>query len=124
MKIHIATAFLAVSLMSGQAFAQSDAPPAKTIYAKTPTGEGDPNAISCRAPQKLTGSRMLGPEVCKLNAVWAQYAKDGMDVSADGRFDVPSEKQRSINPRACRSISSAGGGASNAMGTNFTMLCD
>lgn len=120
-----AIVFLGLSLICGQAAAHGDAPPpAKTIYANTPTGQGDPAAVSCRAPQKLAESRMRGPQVCKTNAVWAQYAKDGMDVSADGRFDVPSEKQRSLTPRACRSISSAGSGATSAMGTNFSMLCD
>ena len=116
MKIRVAFVFAAMSLIPGQMLAQAN--PA------TPNGEGDPTAVTCRSPQKLPGSRMLGPEVCKTNAVWARYAKDGMDVSADGRFDVPSEKQRSLNPRACRSISSAGTGASSGMGTNFTMLCD
>jgi hypothetical protein len=124
MKIRNAIVILALSQVSGQAFAQSDAPPVKMTYSNTPTGKGNPNTIACRAPQKLAGSRMFGPEICKTNAVWAQYTKDGMDVAADGLRDVPSEKQRSLNPRACRSISSAGGGASNGMITNFSMLCD
>lgn len=123
MKLHLAVMLLAVGVVSGPAQGQTETPPPK-VYPRTPSGEGDPNEVACRAPQKLASSRMLGPQVCKSNAEWAQYAKDGMDVSADGKFDVPSEKQRSLNPRACRSISSAGGGASSAMGTNFTMLCD
>lgn len=139
MKIRAVIAVVAVSCAAGQGHAFANIfsgkparvpveapapPPAKTIYSNTPTGQGSPNAIACRAPQKLVGSRMMGPEVCKPNAVWAQYRKDGMDVSADGLHDVPSEKHRSLNPRACRSISSAGGGASTGMTTNFTMLCD
>jgi hypothetical protein len=119
-------AALAILVLSGAAAGAQTAPdaaPAKS-YSTTPDGRGDPGAITCRPPQKLVNSRMMGPEVCKTNAVWAQYAKDGMDVAADGVHDVPSEKFRSLNPRACRSISSSGGGASNAMTTNFSMICD
>ena len=90
----------------------------------TPDGKGDPGAITCRPPQRLAESRMMGPEVCKTNAVWAQYAKDGMEVAADGIHDVPSEKFRSLNPRVCRPATMGGGGTSNAMTTNFSMICD
>ena len=58
-------------------------------YAKFPTGEGDPDAITCRPPQPMANSRLNGPEVCKTNAAWAQYRRDGMDVAADGVHAVP-----------------------------------
>ena len=125
MKVRNLVAVLALGFAAaqGQALAQTQAPPAKT-YMATPDGKGDPNAITCRPPQKLVSSRMMGPEVCKTNAVWAQYAKDGMEVAADGIHDVPSEKFRSLNPRVCRPATMGGCGTSAAMTTNFSMICD
>ncbi len=90
---------------------------------QTPDGSGDPLAISCRAPQHLPSSRLMGPKVCKTNADWAQYRKDGMDVAADGTHDVPSEKWRSINPQACMRGPLGSGSTTNAMRTNFTPVC-
>jgi hypothetical protein len=98
--------------------------PTSLALAQTPDGSGDPNAISCRPPQALPGSRLRGPEVCKTNAVWARYRKDGMDVAADGIHDVPSEKWRSINPQACHPVTMGGSGTTNATQTNFSMLCE
>jgi beta-lactamase regulating signal transducer with metallopeptidase domain len=49
-----------------------------------PRGDGDPDAVTCRAPQPLPGSRLPGPQVCKTNRVWAQLRAEGQDVSADG----------------------------------------
>ena len=73
---------------------------AKT-YARYPDGKGDPAAVTCRHPQALPGKRVMGPEVCRTNADWAQFAKDGMTVSPDGRELVPGEKYRSLHPAAC-----------------------
>jgi hypothetical protein len=92
--------------------------------AATPDGTGEPNAISCRPPQIIPGSRLLGPEVCKTNAVWAQYRKDGMEVAADGIHDVPSEKMRSINPQACHPATMGGSGTSAMNQANFSMVCE
>lgn len=92
--------------------------------AQTPSGEGDPDAVSCRPPQILPGTRRRGPEVCKTNRVWAQYRKDGMDVAADGIHDVASERWRSTNPAACRAATAGGSSTSNANQTNFSMICD
>ena len=92
MKFAIAIFALAFST---PAFAQSapaaqevEAAPQIKSYSSDPSGEGDPNVITCRAPQTLPDSRLKGPEVCKTNAVWAQYRKDGMTVAADGVHDV------------------------------------
>jgi hypothetical protein len=90
----------------------------------TPDGNGDPLAIACRKPQVLPGSRLLGPEVCKLNAVWARYKRDGMDVAADGIHDVPSERWRSISPQPCRPATMGSGSTSTLMGTNFSVICE
>jgi hypothetical protein len=124
--MRIVIAILATSWAFAQSpvLAEAEAPPPAKTYAATPNGKGDPAAITCRPPQRLTESRMMGPEVCKTNAVWAQYAKDGMEVAADGIQDVPSEKFRSTNPRVCRPATMGGGGTSAAMTTNFSMICD
>ncbi len=63
-------------LATSPALAQSAAMPAQVAAAMpgkavSPDGNGDANAITCRPPQILPGSRLLGPEVCKTNAVWA-----------------------------------------------------
>jgi hypothetical protein len=54
--------------------------------ALAPIGTGDPNAITCRAPQVLPGSRLPGPTVCKFNRVWAQLRTSGLEISADGTY--------------------------------------
>jgi hypothetical protein len=98
--------------------------PPSLAWAAAPDGTGDPDAITCRPPQALPGSRLLGPQVCKTNAVWARYRKDGMDVAADGIHDVRSEKYRSLDPAACHPATMGGGGTSGANQTNFSMICD
>ena len=70
----------------------------------TPKGEGDPHTIVCRKPQQLPDSRLLGPEICKRNWVWASLYKDGRDISADGRTILPSEKSRTTNRAALACI--------------------
>jgi hypothetical protein len=100
------------------------AQPAGKAYSDDPTGEGDPDAITCRPPQVQPGSRLHGPEVCKTNAVWARYRRDGMDVAADGIHDVPSEKKRTTSTQACHPVNMGGGSTSAAMSTNFSMVCD
>jgi beta-lactamase regulating signal transducer with metallopeptidase domain len=58
----------------------------RAVLALAPTGAGDPNAITCRVPQVLPGSRLPGPMVCKFNRVWAQLRAGGMEISADGTY--------------------------------------
>jgi len=98
-------------------------PPSK-IITDTPDGSGDPMAITCRKPQTLPGSRMRGPEVCKLNAVWARYKRDGMDVAADGIHDVPSERWRTVSPQPCRPATMGSGSTTTLMTTNFSAICE
>jgi hypothetical protein len=66
-----------------------------------PTGAGDPDAISCRAPQQLTDSRLMGPEICKHNRDWASIFKRGLNISPDGTSLVQGGKQLSYQPQAC-----------------------
>ena len=56
----------------------------EAVTALDPRGDGDPDAVTCRAPQALPSSRLPGPEICKTNRVWAQLRADGKDVSPDG----------------------------------------
>jgi len=100
MRILALITILALSGATAQAQSEIPAGAAKT-YAANPDGKGDPAAITCRHPQALPGKRLLGPEVCRNNADWAQFAKDGVIVSPDGTTLLPSEKQRSLNPAAC-----------------------
>src|ERR1700744_4665944 len=117
--------------LSAPAFAQTASPPsdaqvasADKSYASAPTGEGNPYLITCRPPQYLPGSRLKSPEVCKTNAVWAQYRRDGMDVAAAGIHDVPSEKLRTINPPACHPATMGGSGTSAMIQANLSALCE
>ena len=112
---------LAVPALADPAAAPADAT-AKS-YAKDPSGEGDANAITCRPPQTLPGSRLRGPEACRTNAQWAQYRKDGMDVAADGIHDVPSEKLRTVTPAACHPATMGGSNASMNQ-VNISLVCD
>jgi len=106
------------------AFAFLFAAPALGDVAGTPTGEGPPNLVVCRAPQFLPGTRLPGPRVCKINAVWAQYRRDGMDVAPDGIHDVASEKHRSLHQASCRPTSPRGGSISNLAQSSLGMTCD
>lgn len=86
-----------------------------------PSGEGNPDDISCRTPQIIPGTRKRGPKVCKTNIVWAQYREDGMTVSEDGTRDMPIPKGKN-----CRSSGTSGGGSStsSAGGMSTTITCE
>ena len=76
-------------------------------YSVFPTGEGDPDAVTCRPPLRIPGERLPGPEVCKKNSVWAQYRRDKMDVAPDGKHDI-TLKAGDVGPG--RNCHQAGGG--------------
>jgi len=63
---------------------------------------GDPDATYCRPPQTQTDSRLLGPRVCKTNREWGALHAQGLDISADGKSTVASEKYRSTHRSACQ----------------------
>jgi hypothetical protein len=77
--------------------------------ADMPTGAGVPDAISCRMPQQLPDSRLMGPEICKQNRVWAKLYKNGQNISADGTRILASEKDRTLNPQTCITHSTLNG---------------
>ncbi len=86
--IAIAIAISALAFPAAIAFAASD-PYAQAASVQagapdTPSGEGDPAAIVCRAPQTLPGGG-LGPKICLHNNVWAKLTETGKDLSADGK---------------------------------------
>jgi len=81
--------------------------------------------VVCRKPQKIAGSRLLGPSVCLKASTWAEMAAQGRDVGPDGHSIVASansfEKRATINPAAC--IRSITGGATGGFGTPSRVTC-
>ena len=88
---------ISLLLLAGPAGAQN----AEKTYVLFPTGDGDPDAITCRPPNV----RLKIAEACKRNSVWAQYRRDGMDVAPDGIHDVPLHNSGGIS---CTSIAVPG----------------
>jgi hypothetical protein len=77
----LATSLMVFLAAPALAVAQSSTPP---VIATTPSGEGDPDAITCRAPQPMPSGGM-GPQICIHNSVWARLTLTGQDLSADGK---------------------------------------
>jgi hypothetical protein len=88
---------LALSI-SGPAWAQVQSVIVPTLPSLTPVekGEHDPDAIYCRPPQYQSDSRLLGPLTCKTNRTWDDLHVQGLDIGADGKSIVASEKYRSV----------------------------
>lgn len=74
------------------------------VKALNPRGAGDPNAITCRVPQQLPGSRLRGPEVCQANKVWAQLAASRQILMPDGKSVIATD----MTSEACGSARVAG----------------
>ena len=52
-----------------------------------PTGEGNPDAVTCRTPVPLTATRIKsGPKVCLTNQQWKDIAAKNMVVDANGNI--------------------------------------
>ena len=89
-------------------FAQT--PPTAHFTVKMPDLPGeaavdaDTSSIICRPPQSQSDSRLLGPKVCKTQRQWDELHSQGLDIGADGKSIVASEKARSL--RACGSATS------------------
>lgn len=60
-------------------------PAGETVLDFTPSGFGDPDAVVCRAPQKLENGEGLGPQICMHNSVWLRLTHTAKDLSADGQ---------------------------------------
>jgi hypothetical protein len=117
-------AILAIAVLLLLTASMAQAETSYKIYAANPSGAGDPDAITCRPPHIQPGTRLLGPEVCKANAIWAQYRRDGMDVAADGVHDVRSEKDRSVHPPACHPMQMGTNSTTTMVSMTFGMVCD
>jgi hypothetical protein len=61
------------------------------VMPDTPSGEGEPNTIVCRAPQPIAGTDQLGPKICGYNYEWSQFRTHGRDLAPDGKtvVDLP-----------------------------------
>lgn len=57
----------------------------------------DPDAIYCRPPQAQSDSRLAGPKTCRTNRTWDELHAQGLDIGADGKSVVASEKYRSTH---------------------------
>ena len=73
-------------------------------------GDGDPDAVTCRVPQTLPGSRLPGPQVCKSNRVWAALRANREDISPDGTMIVYLEdfQRQKATASNCRTYFSGG----------------
>ena len=78
-----ALTFAAVALLSTPAFAVPD-DPSYPVMPDTPSGTGDPNAVTCRAPQPLPSGES-GPKICMKNEIWVRLSLTGKDLSPDGK---------------------------------------
>jgi hypothetical protein len=72
--------------------------PALPEAEKDPSG---PDATYCRPAQPQTDSRLPGPKVCLTNRQWDALHKQGLDISADGKSTVASEKFRTLHNGPC-----------------------
>ena len=57
----------------------------------------DADAVTCRAPQELPGTRLYGPKVCKPQRQWDDLHRQGLDIGPDGESVVASEKFRTVH---------------------------
>lgn len=73
----------------------------EAVLALYPSGAGEPEAITCRVPQLLPGSRLPGPEVCKVNRVWAQLRAEGKDISPDGTTVIATLSNGRVTQAGC-----------------------
>src|SRR6266404_7888245 len=81
--------FLAQPALAQLKTTVSPALPSLPLEEKDPS---DPDATYCRPPQPQTDSRLLGPKVCMTNRQWDKLHAQGLDISADGKSTVGSEK--------------------------------
>jgi hypothetical protein len=100
-------------------------PPAakQVMIALNPMGDGDPDAVTCRVPQTLPGSRLPGPQVCKSNREWAALRANRQDISPDGTMIVYLEdfqRQKAIASN-CRTY--FGGGNVSILAGPSTTFC-
>ena len=104
-----------------QVVAQIVAPPTpakEVVRALDPRGDGDPDAVTCRVPQQLPGSRLPGPEVCETNRFWAALYAEGGSLGPDG-LTLTATRRFGEEGKFC---SAALLGASSGLWINNTVL--
>ena len=70
-----------------------------TVKPSLPNLPGEEKAddkIFCRAPLPQSDSRLLGPQTCRPQREWDQLHAQGLDIGADGKSIVASEKYRTV----------------------------
>ena len=95
-----AVCFLVLPI-TAQAQAQTTPAPATPAQPQVEKSPDDPDATYCRPPQKQTDSRLLGPRVCMTNRQWDALHAQGLDIGADGKSTVASEKYRTLHNGPC-----------------------
>ena len=88
-------------VFAGPCLAQVQTSVAPTLPAMPQAEKDDPDATYCRPPQRQSDSRLLGPKVCMTNRQWDSLHAQGLDISADGRGTVASEKYRTLQKGPC-----------------------
>lgn len=86
--MRIATVFLFAALPVAPALAATEPQAGEMTgptLAFTPSGYGDPEAVVCRAPQKLENGEGMGPKICMHNRVWILLTQNATDLAADGK---------------------------------------
>jgi hypothetical protein len=94
-------------LQSTLAHAQSEVTVLKPVLPSLSEGDkapDDSDSLYCRPPQKQSYSRLLGPKVCLTNRQWADLHAQGLDMSADGKGTVQSEKYRTLHSGPCNTL--------------------
>jgi beta-lactamase regulating signal transducer with metallopeptidase domain len=95
-----------------------------SVVAIAPTGAGDPEAVTCRLPQPLPGSRLPGPEVCKTNRIWSTLRAQGVQIAADGRtIYVVDDYQRRRALSGCQIAGAVGGGSTSMLTGMQSSIC-
>jgi len=90
-----------------------------------PTGEGDPDAITCRVPQILPGSRLPGPQICQANRTWAALRAERREISPDGEsVIITSANERSRSLRGINCVVFSAGSATNAAVYSAQTFCN
>jgi beta-lactamase regulating signal transducer with metallopeptidase domain len=105
-----------------QVVAQAVAPPTpakEAVRALDPRGNGDPDAVTCRVPQQLPGSRLPGPEVCETNRFWAALYAEGGSLGPDGLTLTAANPRFGEEGKFCPAALL---GASSGLWTNNTVL--
>ena len=73
----------------------------EVVHALDPRGNGDPDAMTCRIPQLLPGSRLPGPEVCQTNRFWAALYAEGRRLGPDGQTLIASTQRFGEEGKLC-----------------------